>query len=210
MTFRSISFLALAAGGLTLASALTLLGAAPGVSPEAAHMRSLKDRDTAPARLEPITPADVLALPHGLPLAQRAAIEARGVMIEGWNQRMLLAGDGDLHLELTGAPRLPDSPDTAYVTCEITPHWRLGRDGWSYDRLAAIFRPRRGTPTSWDSGPRRVRISGWLLYDYQYDAIPTPWSLAHGSCRVSGWEVHPVTRIEVWDEALAAWAEVPR
>ena len=210
MTFRGISLLTLAAGVLTLTGALTLLGDAPGVSPESGHLRRMKERDTAPGVVTPITLEQVLALPHGAPMPQRAEIERRGVSIEGWNQRFLLAGDGDLHLEMTAAPRTPESFDTAYVTCEITPRWRLGRVGWSYDRLLEVFRPNRGGNTAWDGGPRRVRVTGWLLYDYQYDARVSDWSLAHGSTRVSGWEVHPVTRIEAWDETLASWVEVPR
>ena len=73
-----------------------------------------------------------------------------------------------------------------------------------------MFRPNRGGITRWDAGPRRVRVSGWLLYDSQYDARHSSWALAHGAVRVTGWEIHPVTRIEIWDDALAAWAEVAR
>jgi hypothetical protein len=122
----------------------------------------------------------------------------------------MTAGDGDIHLEIAPAPRSPESPDTAYVTAEVTPRWRAGHDGWSYERLLEVFRPNRGGAARWDGGPRRVRVSGWLLYDYQYDARPSAWSLANGASRVSGWEIHPVTRIDVWDEARGAWAEVAR
>ena len=210
MTFRTLSVLALAGGTLVLVSALALLGEAPGGPPEGLHLRRMKERVSRPADVRRMTLADFMALPHGLPLARRGALENHGVSIEGWNQRMMLAGDGDLHLEITPAPRGPDSPDTAYVTAEMTPRWRTGHRGWSYDRLVDVFRPNRGGTTRWDGGPHRVRVTGWLLYDYQYDAIPSPWSLAHGSCRVSGWEIHPVTRIELWDEALAGWTEVAR
>jgi hypothetical protein len=210
VTFRTLAILTLAAGTAALASALALLGEAPGASPESAHLRRMKERTSFPPELRPVTMAGIVALPHGLPLRQRAGIENRGVSIEGWNQRLLTAGDGDVHLEIAAAPRSPDSPDTAYVTAEVTARWRLGHPGWSYERLVEVFRPNRGGVTRWDSGPRRVRISGWLLYDYQYDRRASAWSLEHGSARVSGWEIHPVTRIETWDDARGAWAEVPR
>ena len=207
MTFRALALLTLAAGVATLLAALALIGVAPGVPAEARHLRELKRRVTAPASVEPITLDEVRALPHDPPLARRAALEARGVSMEGWNQRLLLAGDGDVHLEMTSAPRRPGGPDTAYVTAEVTPAWRA-HGGWSYDRLVEAFRPNTGSPTPWDGGPRRVRVSGWLLYDYQYDQLPSPWLLKHRAPRVSGWEIHPVTRIEVWDEARRAWSEL--
>ncbi len=207
--FRAFSLLALAAGALLLLGALALLGEGFGVPPEARRLRQLKDRVTVPAALQPITQAFVQALPHDLPVARRAALEARGVSLEGWNQRMMLAADGDVHLEITPTPRRPDGPDTTYVTAEVTPRWRLGHPGWSYERLLEVFRPNSGGATAWDSGPRRVRVSGWLLYDYQYDWRPSREALARGT-RVSGWEIHPVTRIEAWDDAAGRWTEVAR
>jgi hypothetical protein len=59
-----------------------------------------------------------------------------------------------------------------------------------------------------------VRISGWLLYDFEYDA---PYrtqrhALISGarSTRLTGWEIHPVTRIEVWDDSTRDFVEIPR
>ena len=210
MTFRVLALITFAAGVAALGSALSLLGEAPGGSPESAHLRRMKERTQPPSYVQPMTLADFLALPHGLPLGRRAELEERGVSIEGWNQRIMAAGDGDLHLEITPAPRRPDDRDTAYVTAEITPRWRTGHPAWSHDRLVEVFRPNTGGATRWDSGPRRVRVSGWLLYDYQYDATPSAWTLAHGSTRASGWEIHPVTKIEVWDASRDDWAEVAR
>ena len=209
MTLRVLSGLTLLAGVLMLAAVLVVLGDGSPFA-EARHLRLMKQRTTRPEHVEPITPAGFLALPHAAPLAQRARIESRGVSIEGWNQRLMLAQDGDVHLEITAAPRRPDSRDTAYVTAEITPAWRSGHPGWSYEALDALFRPNGGGTTAWDAGPRRVRVTGWLLYDYQYDKRVNPDTLGRFSTRLSGWEVHPVTRIEAWDDARAAWVEVPR
>jgi len=208
VTFRLFAALASLAGAATLLAALALIGEAPGVPAAGRHLRAMKARREAPREVTPIGIADVEALPHDRPLAQYAALERRGVSIEGWVQRTILAGDGDMHLELATTPRRSGGPDTAYVTAEITPQWRTGR--WSYEALAAVFRPNDGTATPWEGGPERVRVSGWLLYDFQYDHAPTNWTKERGAPRVSGWEVHPVTRLERWSDARAAWVEVPR
>jgi hypothetical protein len=210
VTFRLLAFVVLALGVLVLVAGLAVEGVGPGATPEGLHLRRMKNRTEAPAHVEPITVDEVAALPHGLPVPKRAEIEARGVRIEGWNQRMMLASDGDVHLEITPAPRRSGGLDTTYATAEITPRWRDGHPGWSYAKLLQAFRPNTGGSTRWDAGPRRVRVTGWLLYDYQYDAIPSTWSLTHGACRVSGWEIHPVTRIEAWDDARGGWVEVVR
>jgi len=202
-----LALLVLAAGAGLLFAALSLIGEAPGVSREARHLREMKRRRSAPAEVQDITMDFVRALPHDPPLEERARIESHGVRLAGWNQRLLLAGDGDVHLEITALPRRTNSPDTAYVTAEVTPAWRA-HGGWSYDRLAEVFRPNSGTPTPWDGGPRRVRVSGWLLDDFAYDRRPSQWSIEHASTRVSGWEIHPVTKIERWDDARGGWIEV--
>lgn len=46
--------------------------------------------------------------------------------------------------------------------------------------------------------PGRVRIYGWLFFDN--------WHAADGSVgtwRGSAWEIHPITRIEIWENG--AW-----
>jgi hypothetical protein len=72
-----------------------------------------------------------------------------------------------------------------------------------------------------------VRLSGWLLYDFQYDGVhrsadPLRWMWNRFGLkrpyrpdgpvsiwpRLSGWEIHPVTRIEVWDDARGGYGEV--
>jgi hypothetical protein len=209
VSFRVLSALAFAAGTLTLYLALLVIGEAPGTAPEALHLRAMKKRVAVPATYTPYTLADFQALPHGIAMEYRARREGTAVSFEGWNQRMMMAGDGDAHLELVASPRESGGRDTVYVTGEVTPPFR--RSGrWSYDRLLALFRPNRGGQTAWQGGPARVRVSGWLLYDYQYDHVPTTWSLQNAAPRATGWEIHPVTRLERWDETAAAWIEVPR
>lgn len=208
MTFRTLAALSLTLGAVTLLGGLALLGKGPGVPRELRHLRAGKGRTSAPAGYAAWTADSFAALPHGRPLEVYAPLERRGVSLAGWVQRTMLAGDGDLHLEIVATPRGSGGPDTAYVTGEVTPQWRRP-GGWTNDSLVALFRPNRGGVTPWPDGPRRVRVSGWLLYDFQYDRVPTSWSLQNQATRLTGWEIHPVTRIEVWDDARGEWREVP-
>ena len=210
MITRSLGVLGFALGAALLLVALALLGRAPGLPAETRHLRAMKDRLEPPAELREFHMADFAALPHRAPFSERAALEQQGVRMEGWVQRVLLSGDGDLHLELTEQPRQPTERDTVYVVAEITPPWREQRRGWAYESLLVAFRPNRGGATAWDAGPRRVRLTGWLLYDHQYDKPVTTWSLQYAKARRTGWEIHPVTRIEAWDDAAGGWAVVAR
>jgi hypothetical protein len=208
--FRSLAALVLTSGGALLVALLSLLGLAPGVPLESRHLREMKNRLDAPAAYQPMTAAQHEALPSGASVAEYSGFERRGVSMEGFVQRMLVAGDGDLHLELDPSLASGQSRDSAYVSCEITPAFRGEGSRWRFEPLAAVFRPRHGTATPWDGGPARVRVSGWLLYDFQYARLPSPWSLEHAAPRLGGWEIHPVTRIERWDEAAHAYVEVPQ
>ena len=209
MTLRVAATVAVIVGIVGLFGYLHLLGKGPFVTLAARHLRAMKDRTESPATIAPATFAEFEALPHRLAVGEYSAFERRGVSLEGHVQHLLRAADGDLHLELAPTWRAPGAPDTAYVTGEISAAWRRGSAGWSYDALARAFRPSRGGATAWDGGTARVRLSGWLLYDFQYDDPPI--AQAHPQApRLTGWEIHPVTRIEVWDDARAAYVEVPR
>lgn len=210
MTLPSLAALGLTAGAVTLITGLTVLGMAPGSPADGRHLRLQKSRTGEPAQVRPVTIQDMESLPHGRPIAEVARIEAGGVSMEGYVQRLLLAGDGDLHLELAPTPRAPGGDDTTYVTAEITPAFRHGSRTWQSEPLRERLRPNHGGATAWESGPARVRITGWLLYDGPYDRQPSRWSLENAAPRVSGWEIHPVTRIEVWDATLAAWSTIAR
>jgi len=208
--FRSLAALVLTSGAALLIALLALLGLAPGVPLQSSHLRSMKNRLDTPSQYEPMTFAQHHDLQSGRVVGEYSAHERRAVAIEGYVQHMLIAGDGDLHLELNGAMGSGAVRDSAYISCEITPGFRRGSATWRFEPLAEVFRPRRGSATPWEGGSSRVRVSGWLLYDFQYAALPSPWSLEHGAPRLSGWEIHPVTRIERWDDGLQAYREVPR
>jgi hypothetical protein len=210
MTVRLAAALALLLGAVALMAYLNIMGYGPLAGDASRHLRAMKDRSSAPPSIEAVTLADILALPHRAPLATVASIERRGVMAEGYVQRMMRALDDDVHLELAPTPRVPNGPDTTYLTAEITPGWRAGSKRWSHGALEVAFRPNHGGTTAWDRGPRRVRVSGWLLYDYQYDAPPSETEQRTVAPRISGWEIHPVTRIELWDESLGRFVNLAR
>jgi hypothetical protein len=207
---RSVAVLIFAAGAAALVGALALLGRAPGLPEQTRHLRAMKDRSDPPSAVLDYTMADFASLPHHIPLATRSAIEAYGVRMTGWVQRMVLSGDGDLHLELAENRRHLGERDTAYVVAEITPPWRTEARGWAYESLLVAFRPNRGGRAPWEAGPRRVRLTGWLTLDHPYDRPVSTWLLSYGAPRLTGWEMHPVTRIELWDEPAGAWRELRR
>lgn len=191
---------------------LHMLGKSPWEPLEARHLRAMKERLATPVSAEPMTHAELFALPQHRNVAEYSGIERRAVVIEGTVRHMLRATDGDLHLEL-----YPDTTaDHYYVTAEITPGWR-GRGvggpadsaGWGYERLASVFRVRHGVTTAWAGGPARVRLTGWLLYDANSDVLPRLLGIPLEK-RPTDWEIHPVTKIERWDDSLAAWTEVLR
>jgi len=207
---RLAAALSLAFGAAALLIYSDVMGHGPVAGEAARHLRAMKDRRAAPDSVTSVTLDDIAALPHRAPPAEVAALERRGAAIEGYIQRMLRAGDDDYHLEVVITPRRSGGPDTTYAAAEITPAVRGASPRWTYDGLIAAFRPNHGGRTAWDAGPRRVRVSGWLLYDFQYDVIPSEWQKQMGAPRISGWEIHPVTRIELWDDALGRYLDYPR
>lgn len=210
MIARSIGVLVFAAGAAVLIVGLALLGRAPGLTPELKHLRRMKDRSQPPPSTRDMRMADFAALPHHPPFAERVRLEAQGVRMTGWVQRMLLSGDGDVHVELAENRRTRLDRDTVYVVCEISTWWRNVRKSWAYDSLLVAFRPNRGGATAWEAGPRRVRLSGWLLYDHPYDKPASNWTLTQAAARLTGWEIHPVTGIELWDDSTQTWMELAR
>ncbi len=205
MILRAAATVSLLAGMAASAFYLHLVGKSPTASVAARHLRDMKDRIEEPAAVEPTTFAAMADLPRQLSVAEYSGIERRAVSLDGYVQRMVRASDGDLHLEIVPAQHRPDDPPFLYVTAEITPQWHRHSSSWRYARLGELFRPTRGTVTAWERGTRRVRISGWLLYDYEYPDFTSPTNR-----RVSSWEIHPVTRLEWWDDALGRFSEYPR
>lgn len=206
MMLRIAAAGAVVLGATVLVLYLAEVGKAPWSPAPKRHLREMKERIAAPPRYEPTTFAAMAALPRQAPLAEYAAIERRAVSLEGFVQRIVRAPDGDIHLDfadtLDAGGRL-----VPYLSAEITPEWHLGSDTWRFDRLVALMRPYAGGPIRWDAPPRRMRLSGWLMYDYPYD----PETPVYGfPTHTTLWEIHPVTRIEAWDDSLARFVEFAR
>lgn len=205
MILRLAAFLALVLGFGGFGGYLALIGKTPFNSLEARHLRDMKDRRDPPGALQPMTVADFAALPRFTPVAEYSGLERRGAVIEGYLQRMQRSTDGDFHLELVET--IPTGHKEPYVTAEITP--RGGGPPWAWSDLEWTLRPWRSPAMRpWNAPPARIRVSGWLLYDYQHEAGPRPRGSREP--RVSAWEIHPVTAIEVWNERRAAWEPLPR
>ena len=205
---RRVGLLMLFSGlGLWLA-AESMEGHGPLATTETRHLRAMKDRAQAPAGCMDMALADFPALPARLPLAEFERIERRGIRVEGYVQRIESAFDGDLHLTVVAAPSAAPGRGERYVSAEITPRWREGSRYWTLEGLAEALGSHHSGAASGARHPRRARLSGWFTYDFWFDALPA-WAFDRER-RVTGWEIHPVTRIEVWDDAEAKFVELPR
>src|SRR5262245_16329304 len=203
---RLAALVSVALGVTILLLYLHLLGETPWSSPAMHHLRAMKNRATAPASFTPTTFRAMVALPRRTQLSQYAPLERQGVSLEGYVQRTLRAPDGDYHLDC--ADRLDTDGDLVpFLSAEVTPQWHQRSSGWRYERLVALFRPYIGGATRWDLPPRRVRLSGWLMNDVDAEDLPVVVGFPP---RTTAWEIHPVTRIEAWDDSLGRYVEFPR
>ena len=210
MTLRVVAGVALLLGAGALLAFLTALGELPLASDDARHLRAMKDRVAAPTVIAPTSLEGMVALPHRRPVAEYAAIERRGVSLEGYVQHFMRANDGDFHLEISVRPVSQGDWNREYISAEITPQVRATSDHWTYEELVERLHPLLGGVTPWTDGSRRVRISGWLLYDWQYDNPPLGGQRQKSAPRLTGWEIHPVTRIEIWNPDSTRFEELTR
>ncbi len=204
MMLRAIAISSLALGAAMLAIYFHVLGLLPFDPADARHLRAMKSRRASPATFTDFTQDSFAALPRHTAVAAFAPLEQRGVRLVGYVQGLLRAPDEDVHLEIVPIPRMPGDGSIRYVTGEITPAWRHGTR-WTLPALVQAFRPLAGGVTPWDAGTRRVRFTGWLMNDFEHHGPPPL-----GPPRVSPWEIHPVTRIELWDDTLHAWQDLAR
>ena len=214
MTSR-LAVLALLLGVGLLLGYLGRANKGPFASAEGRHLRAMKDRRDAPAHFVPFTFQDFEALPHERPLAEYAPLERKGVSLVGFARWMSTSMDGDFHLDLSTRPEPLTNFQARPVTGEFTAWWRRGSTRWRWDRLAAELRPHAWGVPDWPEPPRRVRVSGWLMYDFEYDApYGKPRQPIFGGemrgRRLTGWEIHPITRLELWDDSLHRFVEYPR
>jgi hypothetical protein len=185
----------------------------------------------------------VLAAPSRTPARNRrsltpiqeqrlATIENRVVSVTGWV--VIAYGTGaettncgsrqnhDWHIEVVPSPRShpPRAGDATAIIAEVTPRTErvLYRAGVRLQRMAAFIR--EGAPPNIRAHPaadrpRKVRITGYLLWDDQHNAAETDIGDAvrrgggtayHHPWRATAWEIHPILRIELLPDAETAEA----
>jgi hypothetical protein len=205
MMLRVAAIVSIVLGTTILMLYLDLLGKTPWASPAERDLRAMKDRTTTPASFTQATFRELVELPRRAPLVRYAPLERRAVSLEGYVQRTLRAPDGDYHLDFADTLDA-DGHLVPFLSAEVTPQWHLQSERWGYERLVALFRPYVGGETRWDAPPRRVRLSGWLMYDVEAEGEPVVFGFPP---RTTAWEIHPVTRIETWDDSLRRFVEHP-
>ena len=145
-------------------------------------------------------------------------LEERAVVVEGYLVRVDQLADGktyahlvrrgDIHLEIASAPDFsPEGSSALRVICEVTVPFQWRRERWNLEGLAPLaawvsdsligHSYPGGTP-----GGARVRMSGYLLDDFVHCA-------AVGETRATAWEIHPVTKIEVWNDKTKRFEPLP-
>jgi hypothetical protein len=183
--------------GIGYAVATVILGATPW---QYLSLVVQKGRTTVPVAYEPWAWADFLTLPtvpRAYPAPDWTTVQgytARAISLEGYMAEAYRWRDGDLHVHLRAAPSahcFPGGPRQAQIVTEVPPAFQPPQTGWS----AAVLR-------QLCEQQLRVRLSGWLLRDFEHAEPSSAW-------RVSAWEIHPVTAIEVWEEAGQAWQPLP-
>jgi hypothetical protein len=92
----------------------------------------------------------------------------------------------DWHIALAEHPG--DGEKTSVVV-EPTPRIKIKHPNWTKKNLEP-----------WLNEDLPVRISGWLLYDPQHANHLDKY-------RSTLWEIHPVTRIEVWNDVTDQWED---
>jgi uncharacterized protein YraI len=157
----------------------------------------------------PQSDLDVIAPYEGIPVAVTAFIaRQRGIIVEnaqhssnGESTNCHATDDAGVDWHVTLVKR-PDDPKSTGIVVEVTPRIRANGHPWTPAMLAPAV-------ANGDS----VRVSGWLLYDPEHFPQTTNYDPAHPSSgatvRATLWEVHPVTRLEVFDSATGQWRELP-
>jgi hypothetical protein len=115
---------------------------------------------------------------------------------ESTNCHAHLANDVDWHMPLTA--NLGDGEDVAVIV-ETTPRVRKDHPQWTTTRLRP-WTAHVGSKDNASYNQQKVRISGWLMLD------PEHQDMINSGLRSTLWEIHPITKIEVWDNG--AWVDL--
>jgi hypothetical protein len=108
---------------------------------------------------------------------------------ESTNCHAHLANDVDWHMPLTA--NLGDGEDIAIIV-ETTPRVRRQHAQWTTAHLKP-WTSHIGSKANASYNKQRVRISGWLMLD------PEHQDMIDEGLRSTLWEIHPITKIEVWN-----------
>lgn len=115
---------------------------------------------------------------------------------ESTNCHARLANDVDWHMPLTANE---GEGENVAVIVETTPRVRRQHVQWTTVRLKP-WTAHIGSKANASYNQQKVRISGWLMLD------PEHQDMINGGLRSTLWEIHPITKIEVWDNG--AWVDL--
>jgi hypothetical protein len=110
---------------------------------------------------------------------------------ESTNCHAHLANDVDWHMPLTA--NLGDGEDVAIIV-ETTPRVRRQHAQWTTAHLKP-WTSHIGRTANASYNKQKVRISGWLMLDPEHQNMITE------GLRSTLWEIHPITKIEVWNNS---------
>ncbi len=158
----------------------------------------------------PKLPANVRALPaDNQSLKDLQAVESQSVVLEGY---LALAKDGgqegtncksptrkDVHMEIVGTDTEdPKSNRGQHAITEVTPWFGEAITAWTKVTIGSYAAYVDGYSGNMLRPPTKIRVYGWLFYD---EAHVSDGSI--GQWRGTAWEIHPITRIEVFENG--AW-----
>ncbi len=121
----------------------------------------------------------------------------------------------DWHLELFEKPieHSPQPGDATPIICEITPRTQnaIFHDGIRLQDLAAFFRKSDLTYESTGHPARKIRVTGYLLWDDEHNGTADVGTAVHSMgankfhnpWRSIAWEIHPVLKLQRMETASA-------
>lgn len=200
---RRMCLLGAALGLWLVAVGTRVHGETPLLSRVADHHAAQKRRVEIPPAYAPIEYGWVVRLPApeirtDSDLAAVAEVEQHAVALEGYIVRVIpvpaqpvarRATEWEYYLQLRLGParRCEYQDDPRNLVAVVTSPFQPPHTKWDLDVLYELCREQA-----------RVRLSGWLLYDYLSRARV-------GRSRASAWGIHPVTQIEVWSTQDRSW-----
>jgi hypothetical protein len=137
-----------------------------------------------PEQLEPITKVEGAAVST---IGYVVAVKPQAGNTESCNCSMKGEKATDWHIALV---EHPGDGEATSIVVEPTPRIKKDHPKWTKKNLEP-----------WLNADLPVRISGWLLFDPQHRNHLKKY-------RSTLWEIHPITKIEVWDNDAEAWVDL--